>query len=243
MTAAPAEIRRAARDAAGMGVHAARLLRHVLRRPFCSDFRLLARLSPAPGQVFVDAGAFQGDAVEAMRLYHPDTPIHAFEPNPGRARALAERFGADEALTIYQCALAGGEADGVLAAPVRGGRLVDSQASLDGRRAAHWDQVRWLETKLFALDALELDVSVLKIAVNGLEVSVLEGARETLHRCEPLVMCAPDRAADAFLTDELGWMRAVFDGARLIPGRAGVRRTIYAGPACEAALWRAGLLA
>jgi len=222
---------------------ATRLMRRVLRQPFSAEYRLLAHLRPAPGQVFVDAGACHGDAIEAMRLYHSDTPILAFEPNPRRALLLADRFAEDAALEVYRCGLSESEADTVLAAPVRGGRLMDAEASFDARRVERWGQVRWLETRVFPLDALELDVSVLKVSVNGLEASVMAGARETLKRCEPVVICALDPAADAFLTGELGWMRARFDGARLIPGEAGPRCAIYAGPACEAALWRAGLLA
>ena len=222
---------------------ASRFVRRVLRRPSHNDYRLLAHWRPAPGQVFVDAGAYEGDAVEAMRLYHPDTPIHAFEPNPRRALTLASRFAEDPALCVYRCGLSEDEAEAVLAAPVRRGRLKEASASFDARQARLWDEVRWLETRVFPLDALELDVSVLKVAVNGLERSVLEGAQATLERCEPLVICALDEAADAFLTGVLGWMRARFDGTRLVPGEAGVRHGIYAGPACEAALWRAGVLA
>jgi FkbM family methyltransferase len=222
---------------------APRLVRRVLRQPFCGEYRLLSRLRPSPGQVFVDAGACHGDAIEAMRLYHPDTPILAFEPDPRRALLLAERFAEDAALAVYRCGLSDSEAEAVLAAPVRSGRILHAEASFDARRVERWDEVRWLETKVFPLDDLSLDVSVLKVAVNGLEASVLAGASETLQRCEPLVICAADAAADAFLTGELGWMRARFDGSRLIPGEAGPRHGLYAGPACEAALWRAGLLA
>jgi FkbM family methyltransferase len=222
---------------------ASRLVRRVLRQPFNADYRLLSYLRPGKRQVFVDAGAFEGDAVEAMRLYHPETPILAFEPNPRRARMLAERLADDAGLSVYQCGLAETEATAVLAAPLHAGRLLDSAASFDARRVKGWSQVRSLETKVFPLDTLELDVSVLKIAVNGLESSVLKGAQATLKRCEPLVVCALDNAADAYLTQELGWMRARFDGVRLIPGDASRRHAIYAGPTCEAALWRAGLLA
>lgn len=243
MTAAWSSFRSAPVAAAAPLSGASRLIRQVLRRPCDGQYRLLAHLAPGAQQVFVDAGAFRGDSVEALRLYHSDTPILAFEPNPGRALQLAERFSDDPALSVYRCGLSDVEADAVLAAPVRAGRLVDAAASFDGRRVKDWPQVRSLETRLFPLDEFEADVSVLKVAVNGLESRVLKGAEATLRRCEPLVICALDEAADRYLTKELGWMRACFDGARLIPGRAGVRHAIYAGPACEASLWRAGLLA
>ncbi len=220
-----------------------RRMRQALRQPFHGDYRLLSRLRPGPGQVFVDAGAFQGDAVDAMRLYHPETPIYAFEPNPRRALLLADRFAEDAELAVYGCGLADRDAEAVLAAPVRAGRLIEAEASFDARRVEQFGPVRWLETKVFPLDSLALDVSVLKLTVNGAERSVLDGARETLARCEPLVICALDEAADALLCGELGWMRARVEGDRLIPGEAGTRHAIYAGPRCEAALWRAGLVA
>lgn len=227
----------------GLRHSAVRLGRRLLGWPVDGDYRVLAHLDPSPGQVLVDAGAFCGDGVEAMRLYHPETPILAFEPNPRRALMLAERFSADDNLAIYRCGLSETEGEAVLAAPVRARRLSDREASLDARRVEHWKAVRWQEVKVFPLDDLALDVSVLKVSVNGSEHAVLAGARETLQRCEPLVICAREPAADAFLTGGLGWMRARFDGTRLVPGETGARHGIYAGPTCEAALWRAGLLA
>lgn len=222
--------------------HVNRLTRQLLRQPFHSDFRLLKSVHPRAGQVIVDVGAFEGEAIDAIRLYHPETPVLAFEPNPRRSLVLAERYGEDANLSIYACGLADREGEAVLAAPVEGGSLRDGEASIDARRVAHWGRVRSVQAKVFALDALDADVCVLKIHVNGAEASVLKGARETLTRCEPLILCAHDLEADAWLTGELGWIRAGFDGARLIPGEAGRRYAIYAGPRCEAALWRAGLL-
>lgn len=219
-----------------------RLTRQLLRQPFHNDFKLLKAIRPRADQVIVDVGSFEGEAIDAIRLYHPDTLVLAFEPNPRRALALAERHAEDANLSIFACGLAAKEGEGVLAAPLAGGSLRDGEASFDARRVARWGHVRSTQVKVFPLDSLQADVSVLKLHVNGTESSVLEGARETLERCEPIVLCAVDQDADAWLTGELGWMRAGFDGERLIPGETGRRYAIYAGPRCEAALWRAGLL-
>ncbi len=232
-----------------------RFVRRTLRVPFEADFALLARWRPELGEVFLDVGANRGQSIDAIRLYHPDAPIHAFEPNPHLATALANRFSADAGLTVYECGLADSDEVFTLHMPVYRGFVYDGLASFDREECRSWlnaetvaafnpsklEIVSW-EAKAMPLDTLNLPVGFLKLDVQGFEAAVLRGGRRTLEQREPLVLLENNDPADAFLTEELGWRRASFDGERLVLDQHGDLNTFYVGPARQASLREAGLL-
>lgn len=228
---------------------AQRFMRRALRTPFEADFRFLELWSPAPGEVFVDAGANRGQSIDAIRLYHPDALIHAFEPNPHLALVLARLFHDDPALAVYRCGLAAGEETRRLFIPVYRSFVYDGLASFDEAECRGWlnaetvagfdpDRLEVVacEAKAFPLDQLALPVGFMKLDVQGFERTVLEGARQTLESAAPIVMMENNTAADAFLTGELGWTRAAFTGKGLRANAWGDLNTFYVSPAREAAL-------
>ena len=232
-----------------------RFARRTLRVPFEADFSLLARWRPDPDEVFLDIGANRGQSIDAIRLYHPDAPIHAFEPNPHLAGILARDFCDDENLTVHHCGLADHDEAFTLHVPVYRGFIYDGLASFDKAECRNWLneetvaafdpsklEVLSLESRAFPLDDLDLTVGFVKLDVQGFEASVLRGGRRTLETCAPLVLLENNDAADQFLTEELGWFRARYDGARLERGRQGDLNTFYVEPTREASLIRAGLL-
>ncbi|MFW6412965.1 MAG: FkbM family methyltransferase [Oceanicaulis sp.] len=234
---------------------AQRFVRRVLRAPFERDFRILERWSPEPGEVFVDVGANRGQSVDAIRLYHPDALIHAFEPNPRLANALASLFADDPALAVYRCGLAAREESRRLYVPVYRGFVYDGLASFDADECRSWLndstvaafdpsrlEISSFEARAFPLDQLALPVGFLKLDVQGFERAVLEGGRRTLETARPLVLMENNRAGDDFLCGELGWTRAAFDGRRLRPGRPGDLNTLYYAPEREPSLRLARLL-
>ncbi|MCC5996522.1 MAG: FkbM family methyltransferase [Oceanicaulis sp.] len=236
-------------------VGAQRLMRRALRQPFEADFALLSRWAPEPGEVFIDVGANRGQSIDAIRLYHPDALIHAFEPNAHLAAQLARLFARDDALAVYACGLGERDETRTLYVPVYRGFVYDGLASFDAAECASWlnadtvagfDRARLeivsFEARAFPLDDLDLNPGFIKLDVQGFERSVLAGARATLERCAPLVLLENNDEADAFLTGQLGWTRAAWTGSRLEPGRQGELNTLYIAPAREAPLVKAGLL-
>jgi len=232
-----------------------RIMRRTLRVPFEADFAVLGRWRPEPGEVFLDVGANRGQSIDAIRLYHPDAPIHAFEPNPHLAAALARRFADNASLTVYECGLAHRDEVFTLHMPVYRGFVYDGLASFDREECRSWlnaetvaafdpsklEIVSW-EARATPLDDLDLAVGFLKLDVQGFESAVLRGGRRTLEQREPLVLLENNDAADAFLTEELHWRRASFDGERLMLDQHGDLNTFYVGPARQASLIEAGLL-
>jgi FkbM family methyltransferase len=235
--------------------NAQRLMRRALRQPFEADFALLEHWAPEPGEVFIDVGANRGQSIDAIRLYHPDALIHAFEPNAHLAANLSRLFARDGALAIYACGLGERDETHTLHIPVYRGFVYDGLASFDAAECASWlnadtvagfdpEQLKVIsfEARAFPLDDLDLNPGFIKLDVQGFERSVLAGARNTLERCSPLVLLENNAEADAFLTQSLGWTRAAWTGSRLKPGCQGELNTLYIAPARVTSLVRAGLL-
>ncbi|MFW5660022.1 MAG: FkbM family methyltransferase [Oceanicaulis sp.] len=228
---------------------AQRFMRRALRTPFEADFRFLAHWAPAPGEVFVDIGANRGQSIDAIRLYHPDALIHAFEPNPHLALALARLFEDDAALAVYRCGLAAREESRRLFIPVYRGFVYDGLASFDEAECRGWLnaetvagfepsklEVMACDAKAFPLDQLALPAGFIKLDVQGFELAVLEGARQTLKSADPIIMMENNASADAFMTGVLGWTRAAFTGRGLRANGWGALNTFYVAPTREAEL-------
>lgn len=234
--------------------NAQRFVRRALRTPFEADFRFLALWGPAPGEVFADVGANRGQSIDAIRLYHPDALIHAFEPNPHLALALARLFEDDPALAVYRCGLAEREESRQLFIPAYRGFVYDGLASFDEAECRDWLneetvagfdpsqlEVMACEAKAFPLDQLAMPVGFLKLDVQGFELAVLRGGERTLQSACPIVMMENNPPADAYLTEELGWTRAAFTGKGLRANAWGDLNTFYVGPAREVELRGKGL--
>ena len=233
-----------------------RFMRRTLRRPFEPEFCLLSRWRPDPGEVFIDVGAHRGQSVDAIRLYQPDAPIYAFEPNVHLATGLATLFDDDPALAVYACGLSDKDEARRLYVPVYRGFVYDGLASFDPDQSRTWlsdetvagfdpDRFEMMagEARTFTLDMLDLDPGFIKIDAPGWFEAVLRGARETLERCRPLILMQSNADADRVLTSELGYTRAAFDGDRLRPGRQGRENTVYAPDERMGDLRRCGLWA
>ncbi|MFU1476589.1 FkbM family methyltransferase [Roseovarius sp. C7] len=64
------------------------------------------------GAVVLDIGAFRGEWSDLILAAQPDCTIHAFEPHPGFARELREKYAGDTRVIVHECAL--GSAPGTL---------------------------------------------------------------------------------------------------------------------------------
>jgi len=231
-----------------------RFMRRALRVPFEREFSLLAHWRPESGEVFVDVGAHRGQSVDAIRLYHSDALIHAFEPNVHLACGLASMFDDDPALAVYACGLSDRDEARRLYVPVYRSFVYDGLASFDFERCAGWFNAQTMarfdpsqlemmagEARTFTLDMLDLHPGFIKLDTPGWMLAVLRGAKQTLKRCSPVILTQTQAAADQILTEELGYTRAAFDGQRLHPGQTGVENTLYVPPARKDSLHQAGL--
>jgi FkbM family methyltransferase len=132
-----------------------------------------------PGTVAVDIGTNSGIYAYAMARH--GATVHAFEPQPYYASIIRAIRG----VIVHECALSDHEGTGRLAVPVRHGAANSGGATVRQIGVEHES----VPITLSALDTFDLrNVSAIKIDVEGHELAVLRGARETLERERPILL-------------------------------------------------------
>jgi FkbM family methyltransferase len=141
------------------------------------------------GGTVVDVGAHDGLlTLPFARL--PGARVIAFEPLPPAHDRLVAAFGTvPPHVDLRREALGAAPGRLVLSVPVLDGVAQEQWASL-AKDYAGFDSVgaqRW-DAEVITLDSLALpDVTHIKLDAEGFEQEVLEGARETLLRCRPVL--------------------------------------------------------
>ncbi|MCP5368491.1 MAG: FkbM family methyltransferase [Hyphomicrobiales bacterium] len=133
-----------------------------------------------PSRTAVDAGANKG--VWSHLLAARARAVHAFEPNPKLFPIL--RRGAAANVTCHPLALSDRAGTARLNVPMGHGGYSNQRGTLRdlGGDQAHAS----VEIATARLDDLDLgDIGFMKIDVEGHELTVLDGARQTLARCRP----------------------------------------------------------
>jgi len=148
------------------------------------------RLQPADRrEVALDIGAHVG--LWAMWLVRAFAHVHAFEPVPSLAGILP--FNMDRAnWTLHRTALGARTGTVAITVPedVTGNAHVAVEGRHPGARYARTDAAEtWLGVPMTTLDALAIaHVDFIKIDVEGYELPVVQGARETILRRRPNIV-------------------------------------------------------
>ena len=140
-------------------------------------------------RVAVDIGAHVG--LWSMWIARDFDTVHAFEPAPPHAEIFPWNVDMEH-VRLHRCAL--GRADGTvdITVPERqtGGAYVETGSGNPGTRyndGGGYKVYRALPRR--TLDSFRLPlIDFIKIDVEGYELAVLEGARQTLLHCRPLIM-------------------------------------------------------
>jgi FkbM family methyltransferase len=147
-----------------------------------------------PGGVLIDVGAHIGyHSLKAATEVGPAGHVIAVEPNPATLRVLRENIRASGATTVRVEPVACSNAEGTLeffaAAEANTGEssLSRENASGAGQIAGSY-RVRAKTLDAIVKDAALSRVDVIKIDVEGAEMLVLQGARETLARYHPALI-------------------------------------------------------
>lgn len=141
--------------------------------------------SLGPGQTVLDVGAHVGwYALHAAGLY-PNSRVHAFEPVPSSFAQLERHIGLNDLDNVAAQPFALGEREGPATFFVDPTYPTAASAvNILGSAGAVP-----IEVAVRRLDDLGLQPDVIKIDVEGGELGVLRGGRETLSRCRPAVFC------------------------------------------------------
>jgi FkbM family methyltransferase len=223
---------------------AKRLALKALRKPFEPEFRVLAALRAAPGEVALDVGANRGQSIDAIRLFQPALPIIAFEPDAALSRRLGERFEGDKSVEVRRYGLGEKDASMTLYTPVYGDYVFDGLASTDRDEAESWLNARTLlgfdpakltlreqTIEIRPLDALGLAPAFLKLDVQGAEEAALAGANAAidLHRPAMLIETGTNEALVARAIG-FGYRAYNFANGRLAPRMIQMRNTVFVHP-------------
>jgi FkbM family methyltransferase len=139
-----------------------------------------------PGDTVIDAGANIGThAIAFADLVGPTGRVHAFEPQRRNFHMLAGNVALNALDNVVCHQQAVGDADREIAlpplpppdVPFNFGALSLSRVAADGERVP-----------LVTLDSLQLSACrLIKIDTEGMEPQVLDGARDLIGRCRPLL--------------------------------------------------------
>lgn len=148
------------------------------------ELAAIHRLGPNRGAA-IDAGANEG--LFTYRLAGLYERVHAFEINPVMAERLKEEV--SPRVCVYPVGLSSQERTGTLFVPFYRGRLLTGWASLDPGNCPNAERNTELLVEVRPLDAYNLDgITFLKADVEGHELDLLIGARETIRRNRPVVL-------------------------------------------------------
>jgi FkbM family methyltransferase len=198
-----------------------------LRVPHDRDFSFFRNFSGREGLV-VDIGANTGQSARSIRIFNRSLEILSFEPNrllepelaatrnllgPGFDYRLFGLGRRQQMLTLY-CPVASGT-------PLSPWATAD-RASLEHNRSAIEREVgtqvsvTTVAIEIRRFDDLGLRPLAAKIDVEGLELDVLEGMRETLAACEPILMveCSEHTPEVVALLSEYGYRTYSYDPSR-----------------------------
>lgn len=212
--------------------------------PFERNFEALAFFNPPMGTVFLDIGANRGQSIKAMRLYHSDIPIYAFEPCAGTFAKLQRNMQTIHNLTLMHCGLGEKTGEFKLYTPSYRGYIFDGLASTIRDEAVGWLNCKRIylfdekqlsvceETVLVQpLDVYGLRPAFVKIDVQGAEEHVLRGGIETLIDSKPLLLIerAPDDKVESLL-DPLGYAAFQFKDGTFLKPEAGSKGPFFIPP-------------
>jgi len=148
-----------------------------------AEMALLGQLL-GPGDVVLDVGANIGThTVYFSQKVSPGGMVYAFEPQRVTFEFLCSNLAINGLLNVVPLQIAVGVQSGKIIIPVLDPSKPLNFAALNITGHTDGDVV-----ELRPIDAMNLSVcKLIKIDVEGMELSVLQGAEKTIHRCRPFL--------------------------------------------------------
>ncbi len=203
---------------------------YLFRQPYHPEYAAFASIEKG---LLLDIGANTGQSAFSFAVVTPQSSILSLEPNPRCEtelkmvkRLLGKRFN-------YRIAAAGASAGHLtLYIPVKGTTELTQEGSffpevlqdeLAFGRFGKPDSIAERLVPVLKLDDMKLQPAGIKIDVQGHEISVLEGLRNTIETCRPLIMIENQKGIEDIILrmKEYGcepklWIKGAF--ATYVPG-------------------------
>lgn len=171
------------------------------KTPHENDFNALKQFNPKEDQVLVDIGSNRGESICSMLLAsNLSNKIVGFEPNKLVFDKLIRRFGKDKKVILHNVGLGSTKEKLNLFIPFYRNWMFDGLSSFNINEAREWLKTRlwnFKEVKLSikevpcqieTLDSYNLRPCFIKIDVQGFELEVLRGAKETITEYKPVLL-------------------------------------------------------
>jgi FkbM family methyltransferase len=163
----------------------------ILRRGFHEPelLELMAGLVK-PGRLVIDVGANIGGISIPLARAFPESPVHAYEPNPGAQARFRRNLSLNPAanLTLFSQALGRTKGQGRFHGFT--GKDLGLSSFLTPRETG--ETAESIQVEIVCLDQVYLagdfKVGLIKIDVQGFEIEVLEGAAKLVSRDRPAIL-------------------------------------------------------
>lgn len=149
--------------------------------------KIIARVCKADSNC-IDVGAHKGEVLDIMLKHAPNGVHHAFEPIPDLYMKLVSKYSGNKHCKVYDLALNNEKGTASF-------NYVVSNPSYSGLIKRKYDRPDEQDTQITVkTDLLDdvlpasVKVDLIKIDVEGGELRVLEGAKQTLKRNKPVVI-------------------------------------------------------
>ena len=139
--------------------------------------------------VIVDIGGANGDTTSYFLRKLPHCRVFTFEANPELASGIKKRF-ANEAVTVHSMALS--DKEGNLAFHIADNSLSSSYKIISENK--QFQTLKSIIVPSFPLDTIMfkenkiMEIDILKLDVQGAELDVLNGAKETIKKTKMIVV-------------------------------------------------------
>lgn len=155
---------------------------------------LLELLHLGAEESYLDLGAYRGDTIEEFLSLTQGSYRHitALEPDAHNYKKLQEAWGNSDRVTLLP--YASWNTRTTLEFTGKGGRNCSKKPDLPGKYA-HLHPVNAI-----SVDELGLDVSYVKMDVEGAEAETLQGMTETIRRCKSKMLVSAYHKPDDFIT-------------------------------------------
>jgi len=176
--------------------------------PFDIEAKLLRTLGIHP-KVMLDVGANTGIYSSILEDIVGSENLYMFEPLPDLYRFLKLRF---KKANVFNFALSYKEGQQSIRVPFIDGNRADTRASFNQHVEPNQTGFEEVAVRFFPLDRIAKDLKLqeigfVKIDVEGHELEVLEGGRETLARFKPMLLIEIESRHHQFpITKIFSWL-------------------------------------
>jgi protein O-GlcNAc transferase len=137
---------------------------------------------------YLDAGAYNGNHSVFFSLFCPSGTVYAFEPQADAYRKMISNLVKNRTMNVlpWNCGLGDKLEMGAFVNTVLGNKGMAERTYKSGCPEESTVQI-------FPLDAMNFEVKLMKVDVEGMELNVLRGAEKTLEGVEHLFVEVPPR--------------------------------------------------